>query len=436
MIKVYFKQACTLMKQHRLFTGIYILGTGLSIALVMTLFIIFYVKFAPIYPEYNRNRTLTIKAMLRTAKDNSGNWSLNSGVSYYMVSELLKEFPHMEALGATMMDYWSENTLSRPDGESFVLKGVNYTNAGFWQAFTFDFIQGIPYTPEQEEGRIPVAVISAALSQRLFATTASTGRKFLLNGREFTVCGVVKDVSNATPATAGNLWVPLSHDALTLFSKSTGDLVGNIQVYLVAPTAADKGALREEVINMLATYNSQIEEYCFDMYNQPDDYWLGTFREASYDCGQLEPWDVLKKYIFILLAFLIIPALNLSGMISSRMDSRLSEVGVRKAYGASNGNLVTQVLWENLLLTCIGGVLGLLLSYLIVLNSSSWILTLFDSWISSPGQDYAITFEMLFNPVIFCSALLFCIVLNLGSALIPTIWALRKSIISSIHSKL
>lgn len=44
MLKNYFKQAWTLMRQNRLFTGIYVVGTGLSIALVMTLFIIFYVK--------------------------------------------------------------------------------------------------------------------------------------------------------------------------------------------------------------------------------------------------------------------------------------------------------------------------------------------------------------------------------------------------------
>ena len=48
MLKNYFKQAWTLMRQNRLFTGIYVVGTGLSIALVMTLFIIFYVKFGPV----------------------------------------------------------------------------------------------------------------------------------------------------------------------------------------------------------------------------------------------------------------------------------------------------------------------------------------------------------------------------------------------------
>ena len=63
MILNYFRQAWTLVRQHKLFTSIYVVGTGLSIALVMTLFIIFYVKFGPVYPEYNRDRTLVIKYM-------------------------------------------------------------------------------------------------------------------------------------------------------------------------------------------------------------------------------------------------------------------------------------------------------------------------------------------------------------------------------------
>lgn len=75
-------------------------GTGLSIALIMTLFIIFYVKFTPIYPEYNRDRILVIKSVKRVAKKNSFNWSLNHGTTYYMVNELLKDLPHLEACAA------------------------------------------------------------------------------------------------------------------------------------------------------------------------------------------------------------------------------------------------------------------------------------------------------------------------------------------------
>ena len=63
------------MRQNKLFSSIYITGTGLSIAFTMVLFIIYYVKFAPVYPEYNRNRTLVIDMMNITMKENQGNYS-------------------------------------------------------------------------------------------------------------------------------------------------------------------------------------------------------------------------------------------------------------------------------------------------------------------------------------------------------------------------
>ena len=69
--KLYMKQAWNLMKQNKLFTGIYVVGTALAIAMTMTVFIVLYVKFAPIYPEYNRDRTLVLKHVVRTNKDKS-----------------------------------------------------------------------------------------------------------------------------------------------------------------------------------------------------------------------------------------------------------------------------------------------------------------------------------------------------------------------------
>ena len=161
---------------------------------------------------------------------------------------------------------------------------------------------------------------------------------------------------------------------------------------------------------------------------------MSTFRGGMAD-EFFETWDLLKEYIYILLAFLIIPALNLSGMISNRMDGRMSELGIRKAYGATNRQIVAQVLWENLLITLMGSIVGLLLSYGIVLTAKQWILTLFDHLIMNHNQLMDISFEMLFNPVVFGSALLFCLLLNMISAIIPTMWAIRRSIIQSIHAK-
>ena len=359
MIKLYLKQAWTLIKQNKLFTSIYVVGTGLSIALTMTMFIIFYVKFAPIYPEYNRDRMLTIKAMKCYPKTNKESWNCNGG--------------------------------------------------------------------------LPVAVLSESLAKRIFASTDVVGKYFTFNGKEFRVCGVVQDVSNATPDTAGDLWIPLFLHSWVSRTSEGEKLIGNVQIYMLAPTPADKEALRAEVQDVFRKYNLQTSEYENDLMQQPDDFWKSTFRKNS--CEAPDWGELLKGLIYILLALLFIPAMNLSGMISSRMDHRLCELGVRRAYGATNKILLGQVLWENLLLTCLGGLIGILLSYLIVLTASDWILNLFDDWVNDPDKTPFLSFEMLFNPWIFSFAFVLCVLLNLISAFVPALWSLRHTIIQSLNTK-
>ena len=128
-------------------------------------------------------------------------------------------------------------------------------------------------------------------------------------------------------------------------------------------------------------------------------------------------------------------AINLCGMISSRMDERMSQLGVRKAYGATNVSLISQVLTENLMLTLVGGLVGLALAYLAALTGGEWIFHLFSDWVDTRGVSPTYTAEMLFNPTLFLLVFGLCIVLNLISALVPTVLALRHSIIYSIQMK-
>lgn len=65
--------------------------------------------------------------------------------------------------------------------------------------------------------------------------------------------------------------------------------------------------------------------------------------------GADTPWGGL------VLIFLLVPALNLCAMISTRMKNRLPEMGICKAFGADRGRLLRQILIENLILTCLGG---------------------------------------------------------------------------------
>ena len=431
MIRIYLKQAWTLMRQNRLFSTIYIIGTGLSIALVMTLFIIFYVKFAPVYPEYNRNRTLVVKATKRNPKGQPQNWNINNGIAYWAVDDLLAEVPHVEAVAGSMLDIWGNNQVSATDVKPF--KAVpHYANAAFWQVFSFRFLEGRSFTKEEVEAKEKVAVLGESLARRLFATTRGvTERHFSFNGQDYRIVGVVQDVSNATPATAGDLWVPLSNVAN--IERMGQGLLGAVCAYLLVDDADHVDAVRAGVQDAVHRYSQQDKDYEYSLMGQPDPYWLSTFRQDI--AKEPDTAELAKDFLYILLALLFIPALNLGGMISSRMDSRIAELGIRKAYGATRRRLLEQVLYENLLLTLLGGLAGLLFSYLIVWTASDWILTLFDEYVLDAAIPTSLTPEMLFSPAVFGCTLGVCLLLNVVSALVPALRALRHPIMDSLNSK-
>lgn len=430
MLKNYFKQAWTLMRQNRLFTGIYVVGTGLSIALVMTLFIIFYVKFGPVYPEYNRDRTLVLKPIKRYPKDKPENWNINGGVAYYVVDQMLPGLPHVEQVAGSVP--LESCQVSATDVKPFKVF-PRYANGAFWQVFSFRFLEGNPFTQEDVEAKTPVAVLSRSTAKRLFATDKGVaGRHFALNGRDYRVCGVVTDVSNATPDTAGDLWLPLLNAAGISKEPGVWGLLGSVHACLLVDDTKNLETVRSEVQDVFRRYSLQDKDYEYDLMDQPDPYWLSTFRQDVDKTPDTR--ELAKDFLYILLALLFIPALNLSGMISSRMDSRIAELGIRKAYGATRRRLLEQVLCENLLLTLLGGLAGLLFSYLIVLTASDWILTLFDKGIDTEFPT-SVTPEMLFNPAVFGCALAVCVVLNVTSALVPALGAIRHPIMESLNMK-
>ena len=117
------------------------------------------------------------------------------------------------------------------------------------------------------------------------------------------------------------------------------------------------------------------------------------------------------------------------------MNSRLAEIGVRKVYGATGKQIISQVLWENMLLTGIGGVVGLLFTIVLVYTGAEWVLTIFDQGEIFEVAQRELNADMLMNPYIFITAFLFCMTINIASAWLPARWALKHSIADSMNSK-
>ena len=414
MIRQFFRQAWTMMKQQRLFTGMYLIGTAVSIALAMTLFIIFYIKLGPIYPEYNRQRMVVIERTQESEKNDVCTTARAMGVSEKFCNLLKSEAKNIDKIALLTRNKIDVETA---DKSKKTVEYVANVNAEYWQVFNYKFVDGRAFTKEQMNEN--VAVISTTLAKELFADTHVAGKSLNIYDTPYRIVGVVEAASGCTPITQGNIWT-----AYTFYNEHK--FLGHYKAYITSDNIDKCMAEINDAFNRYTQTRPKNFTYTMDL----EKYW-----QNALDCdAETTPFEAMGKYLYILLAFLFIPALNLSGMISSRMDGRLDEIGIRKAYGATNGEIITQVLWENLMLTIAGTILGVALSYLVVITGSSWITAFFDTRVNdlSPRE---INADMLLNPTVIICIVALTFVLNIASALVPTLIALKKDIIQSLYHR-
>lgn len=271
------------------------------------------------------------------------------------------------------------------------------------------------------------------MARRVFGKGDAVGEYIKLNYTDYRVCGVVKSPSYAMKLSYAQVWLPYTCQPAYVRDNNQWGVIGPFQVAVLLPSAADADRVKLQVDEYVRKFNTlPHDDYHLVMHGQPYLYWKTLFYVNDMD--DLDFFVIVRQMGLWLLMLLLVPALNLSGMISSRMERRLPEMGIRKAFGATGERLFSQIVWENLLLTCLGGIMGLILSFSMVYFAKSWLLTMLDGG-TQPLPDsvqMSITTDMLFNPTLFAVTFVVCVVLNLLSALIPTCVALKKDIVYSL----
>lgn len=433
MIGKYLRQSFMMLKQNLLFSSFYIVGTGLAISMVMVLAVLYYIKVGDIYPETHRSRMLIAPSVhMQNIKDTG--WNTTWKYSGIFVKDCFYSLDGVEAVTAVND---AESWFVKVKGVKRPLSAlVKLTDTGFWNVFDFSFIQGHPFTEADFQSGIRTAVISEDVARRVFGKTEVVGEYVKLNYTDYRVCGVVKSPSYAMKLSYAQVWLPYTCLPGYVEENDQWGVIGPFQVAILLPSVTDEDRVKSQVDEYVRKFNAlPHEDYQLVMHDQPYLYWKTLF--YANDMEDLDFFMVARKMGLWLLMLLLVPALNLSGMISSRMERRLPEMGVRKAFGATGGRLFSQIVWENLLLTCLGGIIGLVISYGMVVFAKDWLLTMLDGG-TSPLPDsvqMSITTDMLFNPTLFLIAFVVCIVLNMVSALIPACIALKKDIVYSLNKQ-
>ncbi|WP_303911756.1 ABC transporter permease [Bacteroides mediterraneensis] len=436
MQRTYLTQAFTLLKQNRLFSMLYIVGTGLAIAMTVIVAVVYYVKLAPIYPEENRKNTLYLTHVSFKSEQESRTYQ--SALSYRALQEWIYPLKNVVAVSARFsnaMDYYVQPA----DRSGDFRPALKLVDPAFFRIYALQFLEGHPFTEADLASGIHTAVISDDLARRLFgATEGVVGRSFSMDYVNYHVCGVVRGASFLTRQSYAQVYAPYSIESNYKEPVvSSFPYCGLFDVTFLVKDNAQAKALRAEIKDLTRRVNAQYKgQWQMELWEQPTSHALSVFKEYPADTS-FSSWKVAGRLTLWVLVLLLVPSLNLNGLIASRMESRLPEMGVRKSFGASRSALLSQVMWENFFLTLVGALLGLLVAWIMLYVGRGWIFMLFDSWpMDIPeGANLYVSGEMLFAPVVFLIAFLLCLVLNLLSALWPAWMSLRKPIVYSLYEK-
>lgn len=342
---------------------------------------------------------------------------------------MICQLPSVDAVTGVKADYWGLSRIEASTLHTSTPIVLKHTDAGYWKVYDFEFIDGRPYNDSDIQSKSKNVVVSQSCAKRLFMTEDVINKTIEISGSEYEIIGVVKDVAAVMDnKTVADVWAPFSTTEYT----DIDDLLGDCEIAITAKSDNEIDAVKAEITEMMHKYNQHDKLFNYQLLG-PDTYWASQFRFGKI----LNEKDELLKYGYILFALLIIPALNLSGMISSRMNKRLPELGIRKTYGATNRQLLSQILWENFLLTIFGGFVGIIICYAILLCGSSWITNILHNGFIESTQLLSdnLSIEMLFNWWVFAAVLAICFILNIISALIPASISLRQTIINSLNPK-
>jgi putative ABC transport system permease protein len=439
MISNYFKLAIKVLARRKFFTFISLFGISFTLMILMLAAAFLETELGDNPPLSNKDKMVfvpmvTLKLERQDTLTHIDTLSQNGQTVYDTTYEYVTNTPSVSNSSLSFRAF-DENLRNLPSAEnySFFTYGfsfdvfvngkklnldVTHTDAAFWEIFDFRFEEGGPFRQQQIENQEQVAVITKETALNYFGKESGlVGEQIEIDKKKYTVSGLLADLPTSKMFVQAGVYLPYTClEDRTLKDKGyMGSFVGAF----MAGRPSDRDQLKSEI------------EHAAGLVELPDpekynvlEFDALTFAEhyAREIYWHEDPKKSLQTMTFILAGllslFFLLPTLNLINVNISRIMERSDEIGLRKAFGASSGNILFQFVFENIILTLIGGVLGLALAFILLkIFNDSRIL----------GE-----VSLNFNYKVFLYSLLICIFFGILSGIIPAYRMSRIHIVNAL----
>nr|WP_295376544.1 ABC transporter permease [Pseudoxanthomonas sp.] len=376
MFGYYFQLALRSFRRNKVLTALMVLAIALGIGASMTTLTVFYILSGD--PMPGRSHTLFYPQMDPQTMDGyvAGEEPVEQ-VTRFDAEALLRE---KKGDRQALMTGGGISIEPEKQGLSPFVVDARYTSADFFPMFDAPFDHGNGWTAKEDDAQARVAVISKKLNDKLFDGGNSVGKSIRIDQHEFRVIGVLKDwrptprfydMNSDRYGEVEQAFLPFStavnlkmgrNGSMDCWGDSNGDETGVnapcvwMQYWVQLDSPEKVEAYRQYLVN----YSDQQRRS--GRFERPTNVRLRNVMEWL-DYKRVVPNDV-RLQTWLAFGFLLVCLINTVGLLLAKFMRRSSEIGVRRALGASKGAIFTQALVEAGTIGLAGGLLGLGLALL------------------------------------------------------------------------
>jgi putative ABC transport system permease protein len=239
--------------------------------------------------------------------------------------------------------------IARYKGNELYQADVSGTEEAYAQSGQADIEEGRFFTNVENQHRIPVAVVGADVPRALMNGEDPIGKWIDVNGHKFQIVGVMKRPGASFPG-QDDIRVMLPYFSMhKLFPASKENLL---------MVMAKPGRLAAAVDE--ATAVMRIQRHV--PVNKPDDFSISTSDQLV---EQFHSVTAIVALVMVVMSSigLLVGGIGVMNIMLVSVTERTREIGIRKAIGARRADIVLQFLTEAVVLTGLGGLIGMTLGW-------------------------------------------------------------------------
>jgi len=308
--------------------------------------------------------------------------------------------------------------VSKPANVQYETRTFNWTvtanDPNVEQVRSLQIDQGRFYNLEDQVQRARVAVIGSEAKEKLFSGRNALGERIRLDGLSFEVVGVLTaKMQEGNDDINRTVYIPFT----TMSDLKDTHYLDSIWFTYQTPAYEQ---LEQAVRSILAIPHK---------FNQSDRQAVRVFNLMV----QVHQFEIISMGLKILMGFIGTLTLGIGGVglmniMLVSVTQRTREIGVQKALGAQRSYILTQFLAEALTITAIGGVLGIILAYVVALSVGR--LTLYSAFAKN-GE--AGDIRLVIAPGTLIASTLILSAVGLISGMIPALRASRLDPIEALR---